>query len=220
MRYEKQTISEQIVASLRKAIVLQEYQEGDPLVESELSKALGVSRGPIREAFHQLESENLVTKRTNGRTIVNRFTEVDIANLYDSRILIEKHAIATSSAEHIQEAVQKLTACIHDMEQSFELNQRNVSADLRFHQLIVSTANNKTLLQLWKSLKAMFTTLIDITSEVSFSDQREVIELHKEMVEAMANQDLHFAQQLLEKHLIEARNYCIIGVNQVKEMKK
>lgn len=97
MRIEKQTISEQVVATIRKQIFLQAYEQGDALVEAELSKQLGVSRGPIREAFAKLESENLVTKRSNGRTIVNGFTEEDIRKLYDSRILLETHALSQAN---------------------------------------------------------------------------------------------------------------------------
>ncbi|GAK03631.1 transcriptional regulator, GntR family [Geomicrobium sp. JCM 19037] len=213
MRIEKQTISEQVVATIRKQIFLQAYEQGDALVEAELSKQLGVSRGPIREAFAKLESENLVTKRSNGRTIVNGFTEEDIRKLYDSRILLETHALSQANKNEVVEIVPRLRQCIYDM----EVTTNEVEADVRFHMLIMKLSGNKTLLQLWKSLEGIFATLVDITSDVSAPNHERVVERHRVIVDAIHEYDLACAKQLLNEHLLEAMDYCTEGIEQIKE---
>ncbi|MGX9900672.1 GntR family transcriptional regulator [Arthrobacter sp. SA17] len=55
-----------MVTQLRHAIVASEIPPGTHLVESQVSASFGVSRGPIRDAFRQLEAEGLVESRRRG----------------------------------------------------------------------------------------------------------------------------------------------------------
>ena len=51
---------QQVVEILRSKIVAGHYEPGERLIEAALSIELGTSRGPVREALRQLESEGLV----------------------------------------------------------------------------------------------------------------------------------------------------------------
>jgi DNA-binding GntR family transcriptional regulator len=51
---------QQVIETLRTAIISGRFAPGDRLIESTLSAELGTSRGPVREALRQLESEGLV----------------------------------------------------------------------------------------------------------------------------------------------------------------
>ena len=51
----------QVFNTLEDAILNGSYKEGDSLNELRLSKSLGVSRTPVREALMQLELEGLVS---------------------------------------------------------------------------------------------------------------------------------------------------------------
>ena len=55
------SIADQIFDQLEKDILSGKYQRGEVLSELRLSKELGVSRTPIREALLRLEQENLIT---------------------------------------------------------------------------------------------------------------------------------------------------------------
>ena len=90
----KKTMGEQVLNILRKDIMLGELKSGFHLKETILSKEMGVSRGPIREAIVKLENEGLVSTPSNGRTVVEGFSKKDIENLYNTRIQIEKYGIS------------------------------------------------------------------------------------------------------------------------------
>jgi DNA-binding GntR family transcriptional regulator len=211
MKIEKQNISNQVLEYLRKQIILSRFKEGDHLVEATLSRQLEVSRGPIREAIAKLEAENLVEKHSNGRTVVKRFDIVDIKNLYDSRILLETHAIKQIDKDVLEKNKHYLYLFINQMQESYERQERDIESDLAFHGYLVKMTDNNTLIQLWTSLREIFRTLIDITSEVTESKQQEIIDEHTRVVESLIEGKLTEAQQLLTSHLQEACEYCCEG---------
>ena len=60
----------QVFNTLEDAILNGSYKEGDSLNELRLSKSLGVSRTPVREALMQLELEGLVKNIHNKGAVV------------------------------------------------------------------------------------------------------------------------------------------------------
>ncbi|WP_017549744.1 GntR family transcriptional regulator [Salinicoccus carnicancri] len=207
----KNNIASQVVDHLRKEIILGKYEKGEALVETKLSGELGVSRGPVREAIGELVTENLAEKFSNGRTAVTGFEIRDIENLYDTRILLENHALSQVSAEVFKAHEGELMSYINQMRDAEYYEDRDVETDLAFHHLLVKMSGNNSLLHLWMAQRNIFRTLIDITSEVTFTNQSEIIDQHVEIVEAMAGQDVEKAQVLLRKHLEEASGHCCNG---------
>ena len=86
--------------AIENAILDGEYKDGDSLNELRLSKELGVSRTPVREALMQLELEGLVRNIPNKGAVVVGVTEQDTHDIYEIRIRIEGLA-ARLCAENI-----------------------------------------------------------------------------------------------------------------------
>lgn len=204
-------ISTQVVDYLRKEIILGKYQEGEPLVETSLSKKLGVSRGPIREAISKLSSENLIEKFSNGRNAVIGFELEDIRNLYDTRILLENHALTQITKESYSKNRDSLMRCINQMKEADYYEERDIEIDLAFHHQLVKMSGNNSLLLLWSTQRDIFRTLIDITSEVTFTNQPEIIDQHIKIIEKLDEYDIEAAQNLLKTHLSEACDHCCKG---------
>ncbi|WP_077328498.1 GntR family transcriptional regulator [Virgibacillus siamensis] len=211
MRIVKKNIFNQVLDHLRKEIILGSYSKGDYLVEATLSKELNVSRGPIREAIARLESENLVEKHSNGRTVVKGFDVKEIQDLYNSRLLLERHALTQISEDELEKNKGLLFLYIDQMKEAHEKGERDIEIDLAFHGLLVQMTTNRTLIQLWSSLTELFRTLIDITSEVSRSNQEEIITQHLYVVEMLTAGKIDKAQEILKQHLEEACDYCCEG---------
>ncbi|WP_174614488.1 GntR family transcriptional regulator [Virgibacillus ihumii] len=216
MRVVKKNIFNQVLDHLRKEIILGSYSKGDYLVEATLSKELNVSRGPVREAITKLESENLVEKHSNGRTVVKGFDVKEIKDLYNSRILLENHALTQISEEALEKNKDLLFLYIDQMWEAHENGERDIEIDLAFHGLLVKMTTNNTLIQLWSSLQELFRTLIDITSEASVSNQKQIIAHHSSIVKMLMDREVGTAQELLKGHLEEACEYCCEGKNRNK----
>ncbi len=63
LRLEKTSLREQALTALRRAITTGQLPPGTHLVETELSDALQISRGTLREAMRQLQQEGLISAR-------------------------------------------------------------------------------------------------------------------------------------------------------------
>lgn len=74
---------------LRGQIIANQLMAGTELNQAQLAKALGVSRGPVREALRMLQDEGLVEAQPNLRPRVAPINPEDVDSLYAQRILIE-----------------------------------------------------------------------------------------------------------------------------------
>jgi DNA-binding GntR family transcriptional regulator len=89
VRREAAPLRNQVVASLRDAIVGAEFSPGERLIERALCERFEVSRTVVREALRQLESEGLVEMVANRGPVVATLTAADAAALYEVREVLE-----------------------------------------------------------------------------------------------------------------------------------
>ncbi len=201
----------QIADDLRKEIILEKYKRGESLGEVALAKQYNVSRGPVRDALAILTSERMAEKRSNGRTVAIGYDIKGIRDLYDARILLETHAISRMDDVLFEVYGSQLRDYIRIMENANDYEERDIETDLSFHYLLVKMSGNETLMHLWNTQRNVFRTLVDITSEVTFSSQDEIIAQHIRLVEALEGGDSGLASDLLQKHLEEACEHCCRG---------
>ncbi len=81
-------------ARLRQLILDGTLPPGSVLSQVPLSRALGVSRTPLREAMRMLQEEGLVDGEPNQRIRVTGFDSGDLEFIYSTRILLESFAVA------------------------------------------------------------------------------------------------------------------------------
>lgn len=215
----KQSIGEKVLLVLREKIMTGKLRSGTHLKEAVLSQDLGVSRGPIREAITKLESEGLVATQSNGRTLVEGFSEKDLENLYYTRIKIEVYAVEQLTAEAVQSGLTDLYDCVHAMKEGHERGFRDVDSDLQFHYQLIKMTGNKTLMQLWKSLNGLIRTIIHVTTDYTVH-QEEVIYDHLLIVEYLEKNDFANAIAQMEKHLKEALLFYKEATRLIREDEK
>src|SRR4029078_3849805 len=90
----KTSLREQALDVLRNAVTSGEIAPGTHLVETELSAALSISRGTLREALRQLEQEGLVEPAERGRLRVRTLSPAEIQDMFEVRSALEGLAAA------------------------------------------------------------------------------------------------------------------------------
>ena len=89
---KKKSLREEVYESLKKSILHGKLTAGQRLIEEQLAHQVGISRTPVREAFHKLERDELVTRLPKGGFAVRQFTKEDVEEIFGIRSAIESYA--------------------------------------------------------------------------------------------------------------------------------
>lgn len=85
----QQTLTATATDTLRQRILSGEWPDGTQLRQEALSRELGVSRVPVREALRQLEAEGLVRIIERRGAVVSQLSLPEIVELLRVRVLLE-----------------------------------------------------------------------------------------------------------------------------------
>ncbi len=140
----RNNLSDQIFERISGQIIRNELKAGEIIYETQISKDLGVSRSPVRDALHMLEQIRLVDKTPKGSYQVTTLAPELIASLYDTAILLYQYAFAKAAenagAEDLSEIEKFLTEIENSLEdQSLDRYLTNVS---RMARVILRAAGN------------------------------------------------------------------------------
>ncbi|MGE3621093.1 MAG: GntR family transcriptional regulator [Acidimicrobiia bacterium] len=91
--------ADEVEDELRRMILEGRVQPGEQLLQIELSRQLGVSRTPLREAFRILEHEGLIRIANGNQTVeVARLSPEELVELYEVREMIDALAARKCAA--------------------------------------------------------------------------------------------------------------------------
>jgi DNA-binding GntR family transcriptional regulator len=195
-----------VAGHIAAAILGGRLEPGERLGEERVARALGVSRGPVREAAGLLVSRGLLAQYPRRGFFVRALTAVEVDDLYDMRLAIERHALSRVIAgEHPREIVEVLNAQLDVMSAAARLGdlQRLAEADLAFHRLIVSHAGNARLLRHFDDLAGELLMLIG-RLDMARSAPAQLVRSHRPLVAAVRRRDLAGAMAGIDLHIGDA----------------
>lgn len=157
MAVERQ--SEKAYQHLRQQLIGRFLPPGSRLKETHWADKLQINRGDVRQALARLFAEGLVVKGEGKGFFVREYSRKDIAEMLETRRLLEKGAaelvIERVTPEDIRELEEihghMITMAENRYEQGFD------EADLRFHTVFVRAAHNDRLMELYKHANIMLT---------------------------------------------------------------
>lgn len=156
-RQNRQTVVEMAAKAIANGILSGRFAPGQRLVEADLTKELGISRNPLREAFGRLAAEGLLQVEPFRGAIVARLSRKELVDLFAVRECLESWA-ARLAAENIHQS--PLLDYVRELETSLRTPQPilpNVSDYLednkKFHGLILRLAGNSHLPKLLEQLQ-------------------------------------------------------------------
>ncbi|MHD0282899.1 GntR family transcriptional regulator [Rhodococcus aetherivorans] len=151
---EKTSLRQQAVAALRSAITSGALAPSSPLVETELSEMLQISRGTLREAMRQLQQEGLISAGARGRLYVRHLDAKEIRDIFAVRAALE--ALAVRELAELPDrstVVPALRAALDVMARAEHDLDARIEADLNFHRILCRLTGNETLMHSWQSLE-------------------------------------------------------------------
>lgn len=212
LRLEKTSLREQALSALRRAITTGQLQPGTHLVETELSEALQISRGTLREAMRQLQQEGLISAGARGRLSVRHLDAKEIRDIFDVRAALESLAAGLLAARPDREsAVAALRAAVAEMERWAASNlEDRIEADLKFHRTMCTLSGNETLLHQWSSLEGSIRMSI-MYAGVDRALKNMEARRHFEIVDAIESGDAQQASRTVRDHMAGAVAVLVDG---------
>ena len=197
-------VQEEILRLLRAG----QLAAGAKLSEVALATRLGVSRGPVREAFRALEESGLVRREKNRGVFVREMSAAEAAELYALRAGLDElaarllaPAITDAQIAELRTRVDRLDRVAGGIDAYFPLN-------LAFHDRIVEMTGNGKLL-------AAYRRLID---EMHLLRRHGLVHggglgvsnaEHRAIVEALARRDAAAATRAAREHVLAGRRRLV-----------
>ena len=193
-------LRDQIKEVLLARILEGEYAPGQRIVELQLASEFGVSQAPVREALRELEALRLIVSEPHRGARVREVTNRELAEVYPVRAALEEEA-ARAAAVRLDGDVAGLEAAYAAMLDAADRDDAHglVTADVRFHRVIVEGSGNQTLLDMWSSLHVEARTVITMVKD--HPGLHEVAEMHGPLIEAFRSRDRARCGRMLRKHI-------------------
>jgi DNA-binding GntR family transcriptional regulator len=200
MAVSRTPLREQVKELVLERILDGTYAPGDRIVETRLAQELGTSQAPVREALRELELLRFVESEPHRGARVRAVSAEEMAEIYPVRAALEEIA-GREAAKRLRGDVRALEVELEEMRAAARDHDihRQVEHDVRFHRLIVESAGNATLLEVWSSLRIEARTVITLLA--GGIDPAELVELHVPVLEAIRGGDPIEAGRVLRHHV-------------------
>jgi len=200
-----ETLPEKISASLEQAILQGKVRPGDRLIENDLSRSFGISRGPIREAFRLMEKEGLIKMIPRKGAIVRPLSREDLSEVYEVISVLEGLAGKLFCERGTKEDLARLKKIYKGME--IQVKKNNLSKYERlnreFHDIFISGSGNKRIRQVCSTFQKQIRWFQKMT--LSFAGRQEIsLKEHKRMLDAFSRRDSEGAEHQVREHVKRA----------------
>lgn len=197
------TLADQVLASLRGAIVSGSWSSGALHSVNEVASLLGVSRTPVREALLQLADSGLIAFERNVGFRVLRSTPAQIAEIFHMRLLLEVPAVELAARAPSEATINDLKAATAEMWDAAARDDEPafMEHDRQFHEVLIAGAGNARLVATVRRLRDATSMLGASTVHHSRSLADVVLE-HTPILEAFEIPDPSAAAGALRQHLI------------------
>ncbi len=192
---------------LERRIISGEIAAGTKLNEVDVAGTLGVSRGPVREAFRALGQAGLVRVEKNRGVFVRQVSLEEANEFYEVRAALEG-LIGTLAARRIAiDEIEQLRGVVRRMQQVQKSRRAEeyFALNVEFHDLLARAARNNALLANYRGV----INQLDLYRRATISRSTDNIPLstaeHEAIVEAVAARNEGTAARLLTEHVLVSR---------------
>jgi len=205
----RSTIADQVYIDIKERILDQTLKPSERLTIENLSRSLGVSSSPIREALTRLESEKLVVSEFyTGYSVAPAPDPKYLRDLLDFRIMLEGECAIIGAPKKNQDTLAAMSSAFENMAKTKRLGTRYreydnfIAEDIKFHQAIVASSENLAMIEIYSKLNAILhQSRLYISRSTDGSPAEEVMLEHHQILAAFVNGDSKAAESAIKLHL-------------------
>lgn len=208
---QKTSNVDRIIEKTREMAITFELKPGARINESALSKDLGASRTPLREALNRLVAEGFLTFQTGKGFFCRALDPKRIMDLYETRVAIEVEAVRLACARATDEELALFRSYLDQSEPGYHQSTdiaELVRTDEDFHLYIIRLSQNDELLRLLENLNGRIRYVRSIGLKTIRTTPREPPETpgvrltaHRRILEALIARDTDMATATMRAHI-------------------
>lgn len=196
-----------VAHELERMIVAGDLVAGAKLNEETVAEMLGVSRGPVREAFRSLEQAGLVRTEKNRGVFVRQISLEEANEIYEVRAVLDgligrlaATRIQPAALARLREIVRRMHAVgrVRNADAYFPLN-------LEFHDVLADAAGNRALAANYRRI----VNELNLYRRETLARHADAIPIstrdHEAIVDAIARGDAASAERLMREHVMNSR---------------
>ena len=203
---QRSSMKDQVYEIVKERIFSGEYKSGEEVKILTLSKELGVSNTPIREALTMLVAEGLLTTSLNNKFRVVELNEKEMAELNEAiSILLTggyKAAHKDGRDSGLYEILKKRYDAQIEAKKAGDQNEY-ILRTLEFDRSFIEVTGNEKLLKIFDANNYLLYLYVRYTHWKETENTEKKLQEHEELMKAVKAGDAELVQKLLEEHYDE-----------------
>lgn len=190
-----------------------EIKAGAHVGETALAAALGVSRGPVREACRALVERGLLVAEANRGFFVRKLSLDDVIGIYDVRASLARLAGRSLASRSTTEQIRELASLVDEMDDCVAQQDTEgfYGLNLQFHDLINVYTGNAKLLDI-HTLLMRDLQLFRRRGLTADENLRASNEEHRLILRTVAARDIEAAGEAMEAHVLKGKERFLRAV--------
>jgi phosphonate utilization transcriptional regulator len=195
---------------IERAILVGEYAPGSKLIEATLATRMGVSRGPVREAFRMLDEAGLVRTEKNRGVFVRDIPMDEAVEIFDLRAAMDELVGRQLAARITPAQIKEIKGLVDAMEKAVKAEDARQYhlLNLQFHDRLVEMAGNRKLTEIYRKLIKELSLFRRLNLADGWLMPISASE-HRQIVKAIASGDADKAGHAMFDHVMESKERTI-----------
>ncbi|MDQ0338205.1 DNA-binding GntR family transcriptional regulator [Caldalkalibacillus uzonensis] len=182
-------------------------EQGERIIEDRYAELFGSSRAPVREALYLLAIDGLIERKPRKGAFVKQYTQRDIRDLYEIRLMLEMMAIDRIQYPISEPDRKKIERILKEMENTLEEEsyERYTSLNSQFHFQLIVLSKSEVFKILYRRLGSPLIVLQKL-SFYTVQNIKESLDDHRVIWQLLQSGKRTAAQTVLKEHHDEALN--------------
>ena len=203
-KYHTKTLADLLYEELEEEIIQGRYAVGEDISEMRLFQEKGVSLGPVKEALHRLERENLIEPTETGLK-VRGVTREDLVDAMYIRARLEGLSAYFAAENATEEGLAEMEEFLREQQEATQhMDAQQIQQhDAEFHGQILNMAGHLLLSDTLRPLMRKISRFRRASVE---NPQRaeKMLQEHTAICQAIRQKKAELAEQLMDEHVKHA----------------
>lgn len=207
---QSSSLTSVVQQEIERAILVGDHAPGTKLNEAQLAESLGVSRGPVREAFRMLDEAGLVRTEKNRGVFVRAIPVDEALEIFDLRAAMDDWVGKRLAVCITDQQLKEIRALVTEMEKAVkaqDARQYHV-LNLKFHDRMVEMVGNRKLTDTYRRLIKEL-SLFRRQNLADLVLMRTFLNEHKQIVKAITSRDAQAAGRAMFDHVMQSKQRTI-----------